>query len=43
MKYGLGMHQDGGFPFQLSLTNNSTKPIPAVDFSKRYKQALEMS
>ena len=37
MKGALGMHQDGGFPFQLSLTkqNNPTKPIPAVNFSKK--------
>ena len=30
-------YQDGGFPFQLSPTkqNNPTKPIPAVDFSKK--------
>ena len=28
----MGLHQDGGFPFQLSINNSSTKPIPAVDF-----------
>ena len=46
MKDALGMHQDGGLPFQLSITkqNNPTKPIPAVDFSKKKsKQALEIS
>ena len=37
MKDALEMHQDGGFPFQLSLTkqNNPTKPVSAVDFSKK--------
>ena len=37
MKDALGMHQDGGFPFQLSLTkqNSPKKPIPAVDFSEK--------
>ena len=43
-KDALGMHQDGGFPFQLSLTkqNNPTKPFPAVDFSKKkYKQTKQ--
>ena len=36
MKDALGMHQDGGCPFQLLITKqtNPTKPIPAVDFSK---------
>ena len=41
MKDALGMHQDGGFPFQLSLTkqNSTTKPILAVDFSKKQIQS----
>ena len=34
MKNALGLHQDGGFPYQLSINNRSPKPIPAVDFSK---------
>ena len=42
MKDALGMHQDGGFPFQLSITkqNNPTKPIPAVDFSKKIQTSI---
>ena len=35
IKDALRMHQDGGFPFQLSPTNNPIKSIPAVDFSKK--------
>ena len=34
MKDALGLHQDGGFPFRLSLNNSPRKPIPAVDFSE---------
>ena len=37
MKDALGIHQDGGFPFQLLLTNNPKKPIPPVNFSKKKK------
>ena len=42
MKDALGMHQDGGFPYQLSLTkqNSPTKLIPAVDFSKRIQTSV---
>ena len=31
MKNELGLHQDSGFPYQLSINNRSRKPIPAVD------------
>ena len=36
LKYVLEMHEDGGFPLQLSLVkqNNPKNPIPAVDFSE---------
>ena len=40
MNDALGMHQDGGFPFQLSLANNPTKPIPAVVFSKKIQTSI---
>ena len=42
MKDALGMHQDGGFPFQLSLTkqNNPKKPIPAVGFSEKIQSSV---
>ena len=40
MEDALGMHQDGGFPFQLSLTNNRKKPIPAVDFSEKIQSNI---
>ena len=42
MKDALGMHQDGGFRFQLSLTkqNIPTKPIPAVDFSEKIQSNI---
>ena len=34
LKHALGMDQDGGFPFQLSLfIANKPQPVPAVDFS----------
>ena len=34
LKDALGIHQDGGFPAQLSLlTENTPQPVPAVDFS----------
>ena len=34
LKDALGMHQDGGFPAQLSmLVQNTPQPVPAVDFS----------
>ena len=35
MKKALELHQDGGFPYQLSINNTSPKPIPAVDFSTK--------
>ena len=36
------MHQDGGFPFQLSLVkqNNPKKSIPAVDFYKEIQSSI---
>ena len=34
------MHQDGGFLFQLSPANSSTKPIPAVEFSKKIQLSV---
>ena len=40
MKDALGMHQDGGFPYQLSLTNNRKKSIPAVDFSEKIQSNI---
>ena len=41
----LKSHQDGGFPSQLSLTRQTKPqmPIPAVDFSKKHRKALEIS
>ena len=36
MKNAQGLHHDGGFPYQLSIKNRPPKPIPAVDFSKKY-------
>ena len=33
MKNALGLHHDGGFPYQLSINNRPPKPIPAVDFT----------
>ena len=38
----LGMHQDGGFPVQLSLTKQTKPqmPIPAVDFSEKTPQSI---
>ena len=40
MKDALGMHQDGGFPFQLSPANSPTKPIPAVEFYKKIQLSI---
>ena len=40
MKNALGLHHDGGFPYQLSINNRLPKPIPAVDFQKIYNQTL---
>ena len=38
----LQMHQDGGFPLQLTpfIQNNPQKPIPAVDFSKEIQSSI---
>ena len=40
MKNALGLHQDGGLPYQLSINNRSPKPIPAVDFSKNIQSNI---
>ena len=34
MKNALGLHHDGGFPYQLSINNRPPEPIPVIDFSK---------
>ena len=37
----LGIHQDGGFPAQLSLLiENKPQPVPAVDFSDNITQSI---
>ena len=41
LKDALGMHQDGGFPAQLSLfIENKPQPVPAVDFSELITQSV---
>ena len=41
LKDALGMDQDGGFPFQLSLfIANKPQPVPAVDFSNNITQSV---
>ena len=40
MKNALGLHQDRGFSYQLSINNRSPKPIPAVDFSKKIQSNI---
>ena len=40
MKNALGLHQDGGFSYQLSINNRTLKPIPAVDFSKNIQSNI---
>ena len=41
LKDALEMHQDGGFPGQLSLlVQNSPQPVPAVDFSDNITQSV---
>ena len=40
MKNALGLHHDGGFPYQLSINNRPPKPIPAVDFSKNIQSNI---
>ena len=43
MKDALGIHQDGGFPYQLSLfIQNNLKPIPAVDFSEEINKSMHI-
>ena len=40
LQVALQLHQDGGFPLQLSPTNNPQKPIPAVDFSEEIQSSI---
>ena len=40
MKDALGLHQDGGFPFQLSINNIPQKPIPAIEFSQKIQRSI---
>ena len=40
MKNALGLHHDGGFPYQLSINNRPPKPIAAVDFSKNIQSNI---
>ena len=41
LRDALGMHQDGGFPAQLSLLIEITpQPVPAVDFSNNITQSI---
>ena len=41
LKDALGMHQDGGFPAQLSLlVQNTPQPVSAVDFSDNITQSI---
>ena len=40
MKNALGLHQDDGFPYQLSINNRSPKLISAVDFSKQIQSDI---
>ena len=41
LKDALGLHQDGGFPYQLSpLVQNTPQPVPAVDFSDNITESV---
>ena len=43
MKAALGMHQDGGFPIQLTpfkRTKQTQMPYPAVDFSEKIDKSM---
>ena len=41
LRDGLGMHQDGGFPAQLSLLiENKPQPVPGVYFSDNITQSI---
>ena len=41
LKDALGMQQDGGFPYQLSLLQqNKPQPVPAVDFADNITQSV---
>ena len=41
LKDALGIHQDGGFPYQLSLfVQNKPPPVPAIDFSDDTGQSV---
>ena len=41
LKDALGVNQDGGFPYQLSLLQqNKPQPVPAIDFSDSITQSI---
>ena len=41
LKDALGVNQDGGFPYQLSLfVQNKPPPVPAIDFSDNTRQSV---
>ena len=43
LKDALGLHQDGGFPYQLSpisYENKGSQPVPAIDFSDNTTQSV---
>ena len=40
IKNALGLHHDGGFPYQLSINNRPPKPIPAVHFLKNIQSNI---
>ena len=41
LKVALGVNQDGGFPYQLSLlVQNKLQPVPAIDFSDSITQSI---
>ena len=46
LKAALGMHQDGGFPMQLTpfkRTKQTQMPIPAVDFSEEIDKSMQIA
>ena len=40
LKDALGVQQDGGFPYQLSLQQNNPQPVPAIDFAGTTGQSV---
>ena len=41
LKDALGLHQDGGFPYQLSLfVQSKPQPVPTIDFSDNTTQSV---